>query len=220
MIDDTPIDLLEHSIFLAYEQQKPVHDRWRNVMRRLEEMRGGNTAHDAGDNDVYFDLLLRQFEDEQALHWSKTGQSQTGSRVKIQTQLTRYWLVSFGEVLRATKSAMPETHADWGSISDLLNLFEPFRIMIAKQEPRGIKDGRGILVAHLCETSAASKSFEISATREDEVGKGSYNVKPVFAVENGSINFPVYDAKDDEILTMDRRSLSDHVLDKLGALLK
>lgn len=216
MIDGTPIDFLEYSFSLAYEKQKHVHESWRTVMRKLDGMRGGNVAHDAGNNDVYFDLILRQFEDEQALYWSQMGHRQTGSRVKIQIQFTRYWLVNFGEVLRAMKKAMPEEHENRNVIVDLLNLFEPFRMMIAKQEPRGIKEGQDILVAHLCETSADPSLSEVSATREAYVGNGSYNVKPIFNVENGSIQFPVYDAKEDEIPTMDRRSLSDYVLDELG----
>lgn len=217
-MDDTPIGIFEYSFSLAYEKQKDFHQKWRKVLRNLENMRGLNVPYDAGDNDVYFDLLLRQFEDEQAAYMADhKEQHLCGDRVRLQVQLTRYWLVSTAELFRTTKIAMCESHERQHEIAEYVELFGSFRIMIAKQEPQGQFANEGdIQRTVLVESPESQYSSEVSCERVSYGGKGSYREKPIFDSRNGGICFPVYDANARETRTEDRRTLSDRVLKVFG----
>lgn len=81
--DASPTQLIEVGFGEAYKAQEHYHAKWRVVRRRLESFRGDGVPHDAGDNDVYFDLVLRQMEDEHAQHMRSTGQVHPDSRTRI-----------------------------------------------------------------------------------------------------------------------------------------
>lgn len=212
--DASPADLIEVGFKGAYDVQSAYHAKWRVVQKHLEAIRGNGTPHDAGDGDVYFDLILRQMEDEQAQYMRSTGEGgHPHSRTRIQIQLTRYWLVSVGEMLRATRNRVkdPALHA---RMTELVDRFGAIRMMVAKQEVQrhGASPPDTVLSGVLIE--GLNGSNEMSCERI-EAPKG-YQVRPIMNRENGSICFPVYDAAGNTLWNDDRRSLSDLILDEFS----
>lgn len=207
--DATPTELIEFGFHCAYQAQQEYHAKWRIVQKRLEEIRGNETPHDAGDNDVYFDLILRQMEDEHAQYVAKTGADcHPHSRTRIQIQLTRYWIVSVGETLRATRNFSEKGSDIRAQLDKCVTRFGAIRMMVAKQEVQAKSKPETILSATLVEGPSGKK--EISCERI--AAPKSYQVKPIINRETGSICFPVYDARGDIMRSDDRRGLSDLLL--------
>ena len=209
--DASPTELIEVGFYGAYQAQQGYHTKWRVVQKRLEEIRGNETPHDAGDNDVYLDLVLRQMEDEHAQYIAKTGASHhPDSRTRLQIQLTRYWIVSVGEMLRATRNCTEEGSAIRKQLNELVDRFGAIRMMVAKQilQTRGAQAPNSILSAILVEGPSGENviSCERIATPK------AYQVRPMINRETGSIGFPVYDPSGNTLWDDDRRGLSDLLL--------
>ncbi|MCL4066830.1 Clp protease ClpP [Pseudomonas sp. GX19020] len=171
-------------------------------------------AKPKAEGDVYFDLVLRQMEDEHAQHMRAAGQVHPDGRTRIQIQLTRYWIVSVGEMLRATRNRTEKGSELCQKMTDLVNRFGAVRMMIAKQdvqkhrEPRPETIGAGVLV------EADDGTYQMSCER---VGlQGAYQVAPIMNRENGSICLPVYDAAGQVLRVDDRRTLSDLLLSEFS----
>jgi hypothetical protein len=211
---------LEHGFVLAYEKHQEIHARWRKVHRTLEGLKINPSPHDAGDMDSYFDCLLRQFEDEQAQALRETGELQTGGRIRFQVQLTRYWLVSTSEMLRATRNSMNRDHDHIHVISALRDLFGAFRMPISKQQVQASHEDklRRVPKAYIAVPEGGEGETEISCRFEGYSGSGGYRVRPIFNGVNGGVVFPVYDDRSQIVQTMDRRSLSEHLLAEVEAL--
>lgn len=220
-IEATPAVLIEEGFARAYAKQQCYHLRWREVMVALQRLRGGEEIpHDAGDNDVYIDLLLRQLEDEQLECIKRTGRPYPHGRTRFQVQLTRYWLVGVGETLRVTRNAMLTDHPDRKKVSDLVDLFGAFRMMISKQEPQGLKRksvAELIPKAFFAPSGKNDGMMDLNEISANYPGSGKYRIAPAFKAEAGAVAFPVYDAKSDKIQDSDRRALSDHVLQSFDA---
>ncbi|SEO09831.1 hypothetical protein SAMN04488103_1124 [Gemmobacter aquatilis] len=209
--DASPTDLIEFGFHRAYEAKRSYHAKWRAVQKRLEEIRGNGTPHDAGDNDVYFDLLLRQMEDEHAQYIANTGEPcHPYSRTRIQIQLTRYWVVSVGEMLRATRNGTEEGSAICKRLNELVDRFGAIRMMVAKQDVQthGAPAPETILSAILID----GPSGENSISCERIATPKAYQVRPIIKRETGSIVFPVYDAYGNVLWDDDRQGLSDLLL--------
>lgn len=213
--DASPAQLIEVGFSAAYQAQQAHHRRWRVVNKRLQQIRGNETPHDAGDNDVYFDLILRQMEDEHAQYIAKTGfPCHPDSRTRIQTQLTRYWVVSVGEMLRATRNGIESNPAIKADMTELVDRFGAIRMMIAKQDMQVHKMHRPdtIMSAILVETKSGGQ--ELSCERiETPI---AYQVNPLINRETGSICFPVYDPSGTIMRNDDRRGLSDLLLEEFS----
>lgn len=212
--DASPTQLIEVGFSGAYQAQEPYHAKWRVVQRRLESIRGDGVPHDAGDNDVYFDLVLRQMEDEHAQHIRSSGQAHPHSRTRIQIQLTRYWIVSAGEMLRATRNATNEGSELWHNLTRLVDRFGAVRMMVAKQQVQKHKGPHPDTIGSAVLVEAQDGSGQISCERVDL--QRSYRVAPIINRENGSIGFPVYDASGGLLWDDDRRGLSDLLLSEFG----
>lgn len=209
--DASPTELIEAGFSGAYQTQQDYHVRWRAVQKRLEEIRGNETPHDAGDNDVYFDLILRQMEDEHARYIEKTGAPcHPDGRTRIQIQLTRYWMVSVGEMLRATRNKITEGSELYARMTEIVDRFGAIRMMVAKQEIQRHrkKPPETILSAILVE----APSGENEVWCERRATPKAYQVQPVINQITGSICFPVYNANDNVLRYDNRRSLSDLLL--------
>lgn len=207
----SPTDLIEVGFHGAYQAKQSYHAKWRAVQKRLEEIRKNKTPHDAGDNDVYFDLVLRQMEDEHARYIAETGEPcHPHSRTRIQIHLTRYWVVSVGEMLRATRNGADEGSEIHKQLSQLVDRFGAIRMMVAKQsvQKHGGKDPKTILSGVLIE----GPSGENVISCERITAPKGYQVRPIINRETGSIGFPVYDASGHILWDDDRRGLSDLLL--------
>lgn len=213
--DASPTQLLEVGFSGAYQAQVEYHAKWRVVQRRLEEIRGDRVPHDAGDGDVYFDLLLRQMEDEQVAYIRKTGESShPHSRTRMQIQLTRYWLVSVGEMLRATRNKTKEGSNLRESMTVLVDRIGAVRMMIAKQDVKVHKGDRPDTVLSAVLIEGADGRNDISCERVNR--PSSYQVRPIINAENGSVCFPVHDPHGDILRIDDRRAISDLILSEFS----
>lgn len=128
----SPAQLVEVGFATAYNAQLEYHAKWRVVQKRLEKIRGDGVPHDAGDGDVYFDMVLRQMEDEQAQYIRETGEPcHPHGRTRMQIQLTRYWLVSVGEMLRATRNKTKDGSNLWRRMTVLVDRIGAVRMRTA-----------------------------------------------------------------------------------------
>lgn len=213
--DASPTQLLEVGFHRAYQVQIGYHEKWRVVQRRLEEIRADGIPHDAGDGDVYFDLILRQMEDEQATYIRRTGeQSHPHSRTRMQIQLTRYWLVSVGEMLRATRNKTEERSSLRNSMRDLVDRIGAVRMMIAKQDVQIHRGDRPDTILSAVLLEGVDGRNDISCERVDR--PSSYQVRPIINAENGSVCFPVYDPHGNILRVDDRRIISDLILSEFS----
>lgn len=207
----TPADLMELGFLGSYEAHRPLHSEWRRVLLAIQDMCGASTAHDAGDNDVYFDLLLRQLEDEQREQIRVTGLCHPHSRTRFQIQLTRYWLVSMGEMIRSARKLTPVGSPQRELLTKYTELFGSVRMMISKREIQTANQAHlPILVPNAYLIGKGDGNYEISGERNVDPKK-PYQVRPIMST-NGSICFPVYDAVSDTLLGHNRRDLSDMML--------
>jgi len=209
--DASPTHLIEVGFTGAYQAKQSYHTKWRAVQKRLEQIRRNETAHDAGDNDVYFDLVLRQMEDEHAQYIAKTGEPcHPHARTRIQIQLTRYWVVSVGEMLRATWKGAEEGSEIRKQLRQLVDRLGAIRMMVAKQsvQTHYAKAPETILSAILIE----GPSGENVISCERITMPKAYQVRPIINRDTGSIGFPVYDSSGHILWDDDRRGLSDLLL--------
>lgn len=213
--DASPTDLLEVGFSSAYQVQFEYHSKWRVVQRRLEEIRGDGVAHDAGDGDVYFDLLLRQMEDEQAAYIRRTGEPcHPHGRTRMQIQLTRYWMVSVGEMLRATRNKTEEGSSLWTNMTLLVDRIGAVRMMIAKQDFQIHRGPRPDTILSAVMVGGSDGRNQVSCTRVST--PSSYQVTPIINRENGSVCFPVYDPHGDILRVDDRRAIADLILSEFS----
>ncbi|MBK4218249.1 hypothetical protein JJJ17_20195 [Paracoccus caeni] len=213
--DASPAQLLEVGFSGAYQAQVEYHANWRVVQRRLEEIRGDGIAHDAGDGDVYFDLLLRQMEDEQAAYIRMTGEpSHPHSRTRMQIQLTRYWIVSVGEMLRATRNKTTEGSNLRKSMTVLVDRIGAVRMMLAKQDVQIHQAARPDTILSAVMVEGSDGRCDLSCERVSP--PNSYQVRPIVNAENGSVCFPVYDPHGDILRVDDRRAISDLILSEFS----
>ncbi|WP_028714356.1 hypothetical protein [Paracoccus sp. J55] len=213
--DASPTQLLEVGFCGAYQAQVEYHARWRVVQRRLEEIRGDGVAHDAGDGDVYFDLLLRQMEDEQAAYIRRTGEPcHPHSRTRMQIQLTRYWIVSIGEMLRATRNKTKEGSNLRESMTVLVDRIGAVRMMIAKQDVQIHQGPRPDTILSAVMVEGSDGRNYLSCERVSP--PSSYQVTPIINRENGSVCFPVHDPHGDILRADDRRAISDLILSEFS----
>lgn len=211
---DTPADIIEYGFCLAYQRQAEFHVRWRNLHLILQGLRDGNTPHDAGDHDAYFDCFLRQLEDEQAAYIADHDRTHPESRTKLQIQLTRYWLTSVGELFRTTRNCMDKEHELFPNVQEMVNSYGAFRMPISKQEVQKhhSQELDRVMEAKLSSHLRGRTYGDLASSDTDYVGKGKYRVSPVINTETGSVCFPVFDAKVGKLIKEDRRSLSDRAL--------
>ncbi|WP_206188538.1 hypothetical protein [Parasedimentitalea denitrificans] len=195
-----PIEYLEYGFVLACERHEETYRRWRSLHGKLEAMQREPIAHDAGVGDGRIDCLLREMENDQLSFVRETGVSggYPFSRTRLQIQLTRYWIVSAGEMLRSVRKATEEGHPNRSKLSKLTQRFGAYRMMISKQTPQqGSKKNRPITLPD----------------GEEYRGEGFYAVKPMIDNETGSIGFVVYDGESKQKRDEPRKALSDMLLD-------
>ncbi|WP_353340876.1 hypothetical protein [Pelagimonas sp. KU-00592-HH] len=211
-------ELIEYAFFRAFEENSTLFSRWRAALSKLEGFKPDKSPHDAGDNDAYFDCLIRALEDEHARAASNSSKHLPSSRERFQIQVTRYWLVSMSEMLRSTYNSMVPDHPHRSDIAGLRDMFGAFRIPISKQEVHKADDTTAYPKAHIVNSASDPNNNEISCDGRVRYQVGAYRVEPLFNEENGSILFPVYDHRLKEIQTFDRRQLSEHFLTEVEKL--
>ena len=96
---------------------------------------------------------------------------------------------------------------------NMLKRFEAFRIPIVKQEVHKAESGlREIPIAHIANSLKDATKTEISCDGLEEYVSGNYRVRPLYNVDNGSVLFPFFDQISNEIVTCDRRVMSDEFI--------
>ncbi|MDO6588469.1 hypothetical protein Q4543_23590 [Salipiger sp. 1_MG-2023] len=111
-------------------------------------------------------------------------------------------------------------HKHIETVSGLRDLLGAFRMPISKQQLQDPKKSNPDSVSRAFIAVSEDDVLEtaISCHAERYPGDGNYRVKPIFNTANGGVLFPVYDEQSKSVQTMDRRSLSDHLLTEIEAL--
>jgi hypothetical protein len=221
IFQDTPFkfsDYLEELGRDARRLNTPLYDHWVKVYDRLSEIRNDHQRARSGHLDANIDLILRCLENEQAEWFKQAGKIRGGGALFLQEFLSRSWILSSYEVLRATPSKVicehnkdpiqePFIEGFCCRLCKLKKDFALIRMPLAKFEPANFnrKDQEPLQVA-----SHDHKTNKIVKTNYP--GHGAYHPPMATDQESGSIGWSVYVKKDRSARMVSRRDLSDAFL--------
>jgi hypothetical protein len=86
----------------AREKHQIIYDRWSALDIELAKLRNDAKGHSNFHLDSNWDLILRCIEDEQLKFIEKFGSKRDGGALFLQISLSKMWLFSTYELLRAT----------------------------------------------------------------------------------------------------------------------
>jgi len=192
-------DTFENMTLQARNSYADTYTQWCSLDRKLAKIRGDAKGHSNFHLDANLDLILRGIEDEQQEIVKCLGENRGGGAFFLQISLSKMWLLSVYEILRASLDT--QSIVDTCSASYFCKNAECFRcsVLAVKQE-----------LAHFRVPVAGLEPANDKANK-------NFHAQIVVSNDHGSVGWrtPGYLSKNNSSDVVSRRELSDLVLSKL-----
>lgn len=183
----------------ARERYGSIYENWCALDQSLAKLRGDPKGHSYYHLDANWDIILRCVEDEQQEIFTAAGTYRGASTLFLQISLSKWWLFSIYELLRASTAE--------GLCSPSLNC-------------KGYCKRPDCFNCQVLETKQELNHFRIPAAKFERAlvkDSANYHSQLVFENEGGSVGWKTenYMSRVNGVDIVSRRELSDFVIERL-----